>query len=345
MIISDKVKNHRIFLELKLIIFVIHHIDIQSLLINLDERMIVVFGSVNVDMVMAVKTMPRPGDTVLSPSYKMIPGGKGANQAVAAARAGSEVKFFGSIGQDDFGKFAISAMEESGVDLTGLSKCAEPTGCAMVCVDATGENMISVASGANSKANQSKIPDFLLSKGNTLVLQLETPLQQNWDLIERAKKIGARTILNLAPAHNIPINILEAIDVLVLNQIEATTLALHLGFDVISPTVAARRIATNFGITCVVTLGAEGAIACNAEGVWQVQAMKIDAVDTTAAGDAFVGVLAASLDAGMALPEALNRASAASGLTCTTPGAQSSLPQLSAINDAVQNLNTPVQIG
>ena len=306
--------------------------------------MIIVFGSVNVDMVMAVKTMPRPGDTVLSPSYKMIPGGKGANQAVAAARAGSEVKFFGSVGQDEFGKFAVSAMEDADVDLTGLSKCTEPTGCAMVCVDATGENMISVASGANDKADQSKIPDFLLSQGNTILLQLETPAQQNWDLIERAKKIGARTILNLAPAHNVPVNILESIDILVLNQIEATTLALHLGFDVISPTVAARRIATNFGITCVVTLGAEGAIACSPEGVWQVQAMKIDAVDTTAAGDAFVGVLAASLDGGMTLPEALNRASAASGLACTTSGAQSSLPHLNAINEAVRNLSAPAQI-
>lgn len=306
--------------------------------------MIVVFGSVNVDMVMVVKTMPRPGDTVLSPSYKMIPGGKGANQAVAAARAGSEVKFFGSVGQDDFGKFAVSAMEEASVDLTGISKCTEPTGCAMVCVDATGENMISVASGANDKADQSKIPDFLLSKGNTVLLQLETPAQQNWNLIERAKKIGARTILNLAPAHNVPVNILESIDILVLNQIEATTLALHLGFDVISPTVAARRIATNFGITCVVTLGAEGAIACSPEGVWQVQAMKIDAVDTTAAGDAFVGVLAASLDGGLSLPEALNRASAASGLACTTSGAQSSLPHQSAINEAVHNLSAPSQI-
>ncbi|MEB3702141.1 Ribokinase [Candidatus Bealeia paramacronuclearis] len=306
--------------------------------------MIVVFGSLNIDMVMSVKTMPRPGDTVLCPSYKLVPGGKGANQAVAAARAGAEVKFFGKVGNDELGKIAVKSLEDNGVDLTGLSKCDVATGCAMVCVDAGGENMIAVASGANALANQSEIPDFLLSKDHTVVMQLETPLDQNWDLIERAKKIGARTILNLAPAHGIPVTILESIDVLVLNQIEATTLALHLGFDVISPSVAARRISTNFGITCIVTLGAEGAIACSPDGVWQVQAMPIQAIDTTAAGDAFVGVLAASLDSGMALPEALSRASVASGLVCTQSGAQSSLPLSNLIDQAIIDLPMPLQI-
>src|SRR3990167_3735238 len=169
--------------------------------------MIVVFGSLNIDMVMRVEKMPRPGDTVLCPSYQMVAGGKGANQAIAAAKAGSSVKLFGNVGDDEFGRTVLDSLRESKVDLTGVGISKESsTGCAAVAVDVHGENMITVASGANLNAREEAIPDFLLSNETTLLLQMETPVKENWDLIRRAKKFGAKIILNLAPAYNIPLD-------------------------------------------------------------------------------------------------------------------------------------------
>ncbi len=170
---------------------------------------------------------------------------------------------------------------------------------------------------------------------------MEVPPEQNWNLINRAHAKGARIILNLAPAQAIPEDILQKLSFLVLNQIEATMLALHLGFDVISPTIAARRIASKYGVTTIVTLGAEGAFACNALESWSVPAMSIKAIDTTAAGDAFVGVFAASLDKGYPIDQALRRSAVASGLTCLTVGAQPSLPTTKQIDDALSKVPTP----
>lgn len=307
--------------------------------------MLVVFGSLNMDMVMRVDKMPHPGETVLCPSYQMVAGGKGANQALAAAKAGASVKLFGKIGDDEFGRLVLDSLKQSSVDLTGVVISKESsTGCATICVDAQGENMIAVASGANLATREADIPDFLLSKDTTLLLQMETPVEENWRLIHRAKKFGARILLNLAPAQNVPHPILQSLDVLIINQVEATLLALHLGFDVISPTVAARRIAANFGIMCVVTLGKQGAIACSSAGTWEVKAMEIEAIDATAAGDAFTGVLAASLDAGMDFPLALRRASTASGLACLNNGAQASLPSNLEIEENLKRVPLPRQI-
>lgn len=304
--------------------------------------MIVVFGSLNADMVMQVEKMPRPGETVLCPSYEMIAGGKGANQAAAAARAGTTVKLFGKIGDDEFGRIILNSLKNSSVDLTGVSISKDhSTGCAAIAVNAQGENMITVASGANLYAQEKEIPDSLLSTGTTLLLQMETPAQENWSLIRRAKKLGAKVILNLAPAYPLPPDILQNLDILVMNQIEANSLGLDLGFGTLSPLVVARRIAANFGITCIVTLGEKGAIACSPEGTWEVKAMEITAIDTTAAGDAFVGVLAASIEHGMDLPAALRRASVASGLTCLQKGAQTSLPMSHHIEDSLQKVSPP----
>ncbi|HUX79712.1 MAG TPA: ribokinase [Alphaproteobacteria bacterium] len=307
--------------------------------------MIIVFGSLNIDMVMRLEKMPRPGETVLCPRYQLVAGGKGANQAVAAAKSGVSVKLFGTVGDDELGRTVLDALKESPVDIMGvLVNKALPTGCATVCVDAEGENMIIVASGANLNASESEIPSFLLAEGTTLLLQMETPPEENWKLIQRAKKSGAKIILNFAPAQDIPRNVLESLDYLVMNQNEANLLALYLGFEVISPTVTAKRTAAHFGMTCIVTLGKIGAVACTSEGTWEVKAMEIEAVDTTAAGDAFVGVLAASLDSGMDLPNALRRASVASGLACLNRGAQSSLPTSQEIDKELTKVPLPRKI-
>ncbi len=307
--------------------------------------MIIVFGSLNIDMVLRVDKLPRPGETVLCPSYQLIGGGKGGNQAVAASKAGAEVKLFGKVGDDDFGKYLLRSLERTSVDLVGVSVDKNfSTGCAAISVDSLGENMITVASGANHSLKEAEIPDFLLGKGSTLLLQMETPAEENWKLIKRAKKFGARIVLNLAPAYAIPIDILEKIDVLIMNQNEATTLGLHLEFDVISPAVVARRITAMYEITCIVTLGSEGAIASTPEGTWEVKPMKINPIDTTAAGDAFVGILAAALDEDMDLSSSLRKASVGSALACLTYGAQASLPTASQIEENMANAPLPKKI-
>ena len=304
--------------------------------------MLVVFGSLNMDMVMQVQKLPRPGDTVLCPSYDLNPGGKGANQAVAAAKAGAEVKLFAKVGEDEFGRLLLESLQKTGVDLIGLSQSADlPTGCATVCVDEFAENQIIVATGANLENQESEIPNFLLAKGNTVLLQMETSLEENWKLIKRAKKYGARIMLNLAPAHSIPHDILNSLDVLILNQSEAAHLGLHLGFDVISPTIVAKRVAINFDMICIVTLGKEGIVACMPEGVIEMASLPIEAVDTTAAGDAFVGVLAANLDGGVELSLALKKAVVAGGLACLKKGAQASLPSQKEIENNLKNLPLP----
>lgn len=284
--------------------------------------MIVVFGSLNMDMVMPVQAMPRPGETILCHRYNVIPGGKGANQAIAAARSGSLVKLFGAVGQDAFGQTILSKMAQDNIDISGVRRVDSPTGCAFICVDAKGESMVTVASGANTDAQEKDIPQALLGPQTTVVVQMETPLKEGEAFLERAHKAGARTILNLAPAQMISPAVFKYVSVLIVNQIEATVLALHLGFDVISPAIAAQRLATEYGTTCIVTLGGEGALACTPQGIWSINAMSLTPLDTTASGDAFVGVFAAALDQGKDMVHALRYAIVAGGLTCLTMGAE-----------------------
>lgn len=306
--------------------------------------MIVIFGSLNVDMVMRMEHLPRPAETVLCPSYQLVPGGKGANQAVAASKSGGEVKLFGKIGDDEFGRLLMDNFRQTNIDLVGviLDK-KNATGCASICVDAKGENMISVASGANFHLKEKEVPDFLLGEGTTLLLQMETDAEENWKLIRRAKKFGAKVILNIAPVFDVPEDIFEIVDYVIMNQLEAATLGLYLGYEVVSPTIVSRRMAATYGHTCIVTLGAEGAIASSAQDVWQVKAMEIDPVDTTAAGDAFIGILAQGIDSRMDLPMALRRASVGSGLACMTSGAQSSLPSADAIDANLAKVALPTR--
>lgn len=303
--------------------------------------MIVVFGSLNIDMVFSVPILPTAGETVLCPFYELFPGGKGANQAVAAARAGGNVKMFGKIGDDDFGHRLFNSMEKEGVDPQGLQRTDLATGCAMICVDPKGENIITVASGANATLKESDVPENLLTDQTTLVLQMEVPPEENWRLIRRAKEKGARIILNLAPAGSIPEDIMHILDVLVLNEVETTLLARILGIDGSYPRAIARRLTELYNLTVVVTMGPEGAYASSLEGNCNVKALKINAVDTTGAGDAFVGYLAVALDQGLSLDQALHKASVASGIACTRKGAQTSLPTPKEIEVAMRDIPAP----
>jgi ribokinase len=283
--------------------------------------MIVVFGSINLDLIFPMPRIPGMGETVLCPSIRIEPGGKGANQAVAAARDGATVIMAGAVGRDTLAASALTLLREANVDLTRVIETDTTTGCAAITVDPAGNNAISVGSGANLVAKQSQIEDSLLKPDTTVVLQMEVSAEENAALIERARAAGARIILNLAPAAALPESTLRALDVLVVNETESAWLAAHLGcFD------SASQLRARLGIIIVRTLGANGLEVANAESVETIPARAITAVDTTAAGDCFVGVLAAALDRGMTLTPALNRATVAAALCCTRHGSQGSIP-------------------
>jgi ribokinase len=300
--------------------------------------MILVFGSLNVDLVVRVKSLPRPGETVLGPSYDVVAGGKGANQALAAARAGAKTAMVGAVGSDDFATTALAELSAAGVDLTGVARRGPRTGAAFITVDRKGENEIVVASGANLKTRQSQVAEAALGPGTLVVLQMEVPPAENWALARRARTRGARVMLNVAPAQPLPAEALAAVDWLVANEIEIGTIAAAAGHGREDPRAAGAALAAATGIAVVVTLGAEGAVAFAGGEGWTIGTLPITPVDSTGAGDAFVGVLAAALDAGAALPAALRRASVAGALTCLVAGAQPSLPPRAAIDKRVKEL-------
>jgi ribokinase len=296
--------------------------------------MLLVFGSLNVDMLFQVDALPRAGETVLCQGYQLAAGGKGANQAAAAAKAGASVRMVGQVGDDGFGRYAREALAASGVDCRQIATSARPTGTAVIGVDRQGENQIMVASGANLDADPDQIGDVELAPGVTVLCQNEIPPAATCALLARAKARGARTILNLAPAAPLPEGVLDTLDLLAVNRLEAATAA---GRDD-DPAALARALATRHALTCVVTLGRGGALALARDGGWRIGALPVEAIDTTGAGDAFVGVLAAALDRGHALPAALQRASVAAGLACMRIGAQTSQPDAAAIEARLPDL-------
>jgi len=289
--------------------------------------MIVVFGSINLDLIFSLPHIPTPGETVLCPTTRIEPGGKGANQAVAAARDGAKVVMAGAVGRDSLANDALTLLRKANVDLTRVIATDAPTACAAVCVDPQGRNAIAVGSGANLFGKADQIEDALLTQDTTLVLQMEVSATETAALIHRAKANGARIILNLAPAAALPLDALRAIDILTVNETEADWLAAHLGC---APTAAALRAVID--VTVVRTLGEHGLDAATADGEIHLPARPIVPVDTTAAGDCFVGVLAAALDRGAPLTEALHRANAAAALCCLKPGSQDSTPHATEID-------------
>lgn len=297
--------------------------------------MILVFGSLNMDLIVPVPHLPRPGETVLSPAHATAPGGKGANQAVAAARAGAGVVMAGCIGRDSFGDELLEIVSAAGVDTRPIEPANAPTGVAVVCVADDGENQIVVAVGANGHASHEQVDDGLLGSCSTLLLQMETPLREVFTLAGRAKRAGLRVILNAAPAGPI---MPETIDLLVLNEIEARTIAADIGAAGSDPIAFASRLRDDHGVATVITLGSRGALAVTPEGSWRIGCLDIEPVDTVGAGDAFCGTLAAALDNGMAMPDALRAAAVAGSLACLVHGAMPAMPDAEAIDARLHEL-------
>lgn len=291
--------------------------------------MILVFGSINIDLLVPVPGLPRPGETVLGGDYRLLPGGKGANQALAARRAGASVRMAGAVGKDAFAEAALELLRRDGVDLALVGQVDRPTGLAAIMVGGSGENLIAVASGANAAVKAAFVPDDMLGPQTILLCQMEVPAAETSALIRRAARRGARSILNLAPAMPIDRDLLGNLDLLIANEAEAAVL----GDDLAG---IAGRLRQAF----VVTRGAAGSTAFLRDGGrLDIPALAIAAVDMTGAGDTFVGVLAAGLDQGLALQVALRRASAAAGLACLAPGAQTAMPEAAAIDAAVARLS------
>jgi ribokinase len=294
--------------------------------------MITVFGSIGMDLLFGLPHLPAVGETVLTPAYTTAMGGKGANQAVAAARDGGRVRFVGSVGADSFGGAARSQLRVDGVDIAGLATVDAATCVASIWFDAQGRNQIAVASGANLKTTADALSPKMLASGDWLVLQMEIPGHEVSKAVGLAKARRARVILNLAPALMIEEAALRQVDVLVLNEHEATQLSGHIGLPSGAPATLASPISRLLDTTVIVTLGPDGAVGASADQAWRVWSMPVKAVDTTGAGDCFVGVLAAALDRGLEMQSAMRRACVAASMACTVVGAAPSFPTRAAID-------------
>ncbi|MEU8619978.1 ribokinase [Streptomyces sp. NPDC048623] len=292
---------------------------------------IVVLGSTNMDLVAYVAKAPARGETVTGREFRTVPGGKGANQAVAAARAGAEVSMIGAVGADDFGVRMRAALEHSGVDTDLLRTVEGASGTAHIVVDDEGGNAIVVVPGANGTVTSLDHGDeALIGTADALLLQLELPLSVVVEGARAARERGVRTILTPSPVQPLPPELLAATDLLVPNEHEATALT-----GETDPAAAAKALLQQVP-EVVVTLGAAGCLHAvrGAEPV-TVPAPRVRAVDTTAAGDTFAGVLAVALTEGRPMPEALAWASAAAALSVQHEGASTSMPYRAAIEAAL----------
>ncbi len=276
---------------------------------------VLVIGSANADLVVPVDRRPGGGETVLGGDTSLSPGGKGANTAVAAARLGADVALLGAVGDDPYGELLKRSLSESGVG-TGLVRTSErPTGIAYITVTPDGENSILVSPGANSSLRPE---DIDLDGAEIVVLSLEIPLETVEHAVARAAERGVKTLLNLSPAAELSHETLARLDVLLVNEHEAAFL---LGGD-----SDPRKLLELGPKAAVVTLGARGAVVVTADGVTEVPSPEVDAVDTTGAGDAFAGALAASLAKGATLAEAARKAVRVAAISVTRQGAQPSYP-------------------
>jgi ribokinase len=293
-------------------------------------KKICVIGSLNMDLVVNVENMPKKGQTLIGSDFKEVPGGKGANQAVAMARLGGDVTMIGKVGTDSFGQTLIDALTNDNVDTTYVHKEDGPTGVAMITVDKNAENAIVVAPGANFKVKENDIDENIdaIKNSDIVVVQLETPLDTIKYALKIAKDLGKYTILNPAPAVKLEDSIIENVDLLTPNETELEILSgvsINCEDDILK---AAKTMIEKGVKELIVTLGSKGSLYINKEKSMFKKSYKVEAVDTTAAGDSYTGALSVSFSKGENIEEAMDFASRVGALCVTKEGAQSSLPTL-----------------
>ena len=295
---------------------------------------VVVVGSTNTDMTVRVPRLPAPGETVGGGDFRVTGGGKGANQAVAAARAGASVVFVTALGTDDIGDRALDSLAAEGIDLRFVRRVPDaPSGIALILVDDAGENVIAVASGANAALRPEDVEaiEMTVEPGDAVLVQLEIPQPTVEAAVALAQRRGARLILNPAPARPLSGALLAAVSVLTPNEHEAAALA-DLGAAVVDPARMA-AVLHDRGVADVLDHARRRRRArVERGGSLRIPAFAVDAVDTTAAGDVFNGALAVALIEGRALPDAARFASAAAAISVTRPGARASAPHRAEID-------------
>ena len=296
---------------------------------QISRRQILVVGSCNTDMVIKAAHLPRPGETILGGTFFMNPGGKGANQAVAIARLGGSVTFICKTGSDIFGHQSQQLFEEEGINTSYVfSDSGNPSGVALITVDEKAENCIVVASGANANLLPSDLAkaEEAIELADLILMQLEVPMETVCFVADIAWQKGKKVILNPAPAHPLPADLLHHLYLITPNETEAEMITGVKITDDISA-VEAARVLSGMGVQhVIITLGSKGALICSDGEAEIVPALKVEAVDTTAAGDVFNGALTVALSEGRNLKESVRFASKASAISVTRVGAQSSAP-------------------
>lgn len=296
---------------------------------------IIVLGSSNTDMMIQSERLPKPGETILGGTFLMNAGGKGANQAVAAARLGGNVTFIAKVGDDSFGEKSIDLYKKEGIHTNYITKDAfSPSGIALINVDQQGENSIVVAMGANGTlvSEDLKISETEIKQAKVLLMQLEIPM----DTVEYAANLahsnGVKVILNPAPAQDLSEKLLKCLDIIILNETEAEMISNVKVLDFETAKVAANEIVKKGVDKVIITMGSHGAMLKDGDKYLEVLAHKVKAVDATAAGDTFCGAIAVAICEGKSLEEATCFANKCSAITVTKMGAQTSIPTLHEVN-------------
>ncbi len=287
---------------------------------------VLVVGSLNADLVVKSPRFPQPGETISGEDLQIIPGGKGANQAVAAARQGVKTAMLGRVGSDSFAPFLVDNLKANQVDTSHVIVDSSATGTAIIVVDSNGQNSIVLSPGANGNVSPADVDSASFSNSKLLLLQLEIPTPTVLHAAQQARANGLTVILNPAPAKSLPAELLSNVDILIPNE---TELALLTGLpvnDAASAEKAAKEILKQGVKTVIVTLGSKGALLVTSTQVTQVDTYKVDVVDTTAAGDAFIGGFASAMLSGKSLEDSVRYGCACGALATTKFGAQPSLP-------------------
>lgn len=302
--------------------------------------MITVFGSNVLDQFFQAPDLPAHDTALHLDDHVEQPGGKGANQAVACAKAGAQVNFFGAVGDGGHGRQMYKNLSLYGINVSGLKVLPdERSGLACIFVDERdGTHKVVVSQGANKKIKAEWVPDSVIGKGSILLVQGEIKIAETEALCQRAKANGAMTVMNLAPVVKLSESMLKSLDYLIVNEHEAELLGADVGVDAADKMDFAINMYRKYGVGMIVTLGPEGAVCCYQGNIITVGALKVKAVDTIGAGDAFVGYFCAGMDKGKAITDALREASIAGSLACTKIGAQVALPDPEEVTKYIQDV-------